>query len=228
MRTLRLLVRTARRIDPTIASNPVDAIRIPVPAPREVPPLDLAAWWAKTESLSPQMRRIHRLFLLSGARRSSVLLMRRTDVDLDAGTVTFRHMKVGKPLTVPVGPHVASMLREHLGETAPLSSEWLWPSESGAGHVVEPNRKGLPGPHALRHVARSLLIASSCPYAESAILLGHSLGGGATANYVHAPMLLASLRPHVERYEEYVLGQVARGAVTVSTGAPMAAESSVP
>ena len=52
LRTLRLLVNTARRIDETIGANPVDAVRIPTPGRREVDKLDVADWWARTGALA--------------------------------------------------------------------------------------------------------------------------------------------------------------------------------
>ena len=67
MRTLRAVINTAMRMDETIVSNPVVAIRIPVPKRREVDGLDLEAWWALTEELPPIRRDVHRAMLLTGA-----------------------------------------------------------------------------------------------------------------------------------------------------------------
>lgn len=95
MRTLRAAINTAMRLDETIEGNPVAALRVPVPKRREVDVLDLKSWWIDLEKLSPIRRDLHIAMMLTGARRSSLLQVRRDDVDLERGILTFRHMKVG-------------------------------------------------------------------------------------------------------------------------------------
>lgn len=95
LRTLRALINTARRIDETIGANPIDAVKVPVPGRREVEELDIAGFWKQTATLSPLMRELQRAFLLTGARRSSLLSVRREDVDLEKRVLTFHHMKTG-------------------------------------------------------------------------------------------------------------------------------------
>lgn len=73
MRTLRAVINTALRLDETLTSNPVTFLRLPTPRSRQVDELDLAAWWEKTEELSPIRRDLHRAMLLTGARRASKL-----------------------------------------------------------------------------------------------------------------------------------------------------------
>jgi integrase len=179
MRTLRALINTAMRIDETLTANPVHALRIPMPKRREVDPLDLAAWWAESEKLTPQRRDLHRAFLLTGARRSSILQVRREDVDLEKRVLTFRHMKTGDQMMFPMGEFLTAMLTARLEADAPLNNPWLWPSTSGVRHTTEPKqqRHVLPSPHAYRHHARTLFIAAGVPYAESALLLGQRLPG---------------------------------------------------
>ncbi len=205
LRTVRLAINTAMRIDETIARNPMEAVRIPVPPRREVGTLDLADWWERTGRLSPLMRDLHRATLLTGARRTSILSVRREDVDLEARALTFRHMKSGGELQFPLGEWTAGMLRRRMEADKPLASAWLWPSPTSAsGHMREPKRRGLPGPHALRHHARTLMVAAGVPFSESGLLLGHKLPG-ISANYVHAHQLVEHLRPHAQAYENLVL-----------------------
>ncbi len=208
MRTVRALINTAMRHDETISGNPVDAVRVPATPKRKVEELDLKDFWAKTEKLSGVMRDLHRTFLLTGARRSSVLTVRREDVDLVRQVLTFRHQKTSsEPLLFPMGPWLTEALASRMKEDEPLGSEWLWPSPGSAtGHIAEPKRKDLPSPHALRHVARSLMIAAGVPYAESALLLGQRLPG-ASGGYVHPQMLVESLRHHSTKYEGLILNQ---------------------
>ena len=210
-RVLRALINTAMRIDETIQRNPVDAVRIPVTPKRKVQELDVAEFWAQTDALTPQLRDLQRTFLLTGARRASVLPVRREDVDLDRRILTFTHLKTSaEGLLFPMGLFLTKMLAKRMEEDKPLNSEWLWPSAtSKLGHLHVPNKRGMPGPHTLRHHARTQMIAAGVPYAESAMLLGHRLPG-ATGQYVHRTHLIEALRPHAEAYENYVLANVGK------------------
>jgi integrase len=207
MRTLRAVINTAMRLDETIPANPVAAIRLPTPKRREVDAIDLAAWWATTETLSPIRRDLHRAFMLTGARRSSLLQVRRNDVDFERSIILFRHMKTSdQSMMFPMGNFLRDMLKARLEADAPLNSEWLWPSPTSAsGKVEEPKepRRDLPSPHEYRHLARTMFIAAGVPYAESALLLGQKLPG-ASGGYVHAEHLVEHLRPHAQALEDKV------------------------
>lgn len=173
MRTLRAAINTAMRIDETIGGNPVAALRIPSPKRREVDALDLKAWRADVQRLTPIRRDLHVAMMLTGARRSSIVQVRREDLVVDPGILTFRHMKTGGQMLFPMGRRLTTMMIARMAEDGPLNSPWLWPSPtSTCGHVTEPKENGLPSPHAYRHHARTLYIASGVPYAESALLLG--------------------------------------------------------
>ncbi|QPC85707.1 integrase [Mesorhizobium sp. NBSH29] len=207
MRTLRAVINTAMRMDQSITSNPVSAIRIPMPKRREVESLDLVAWWRESEILSPIRRDLHRAMLLTGARRSSILQVRRSDVDLEKNILTFDHMKTGGRMLFPMGTWLAGMIHDRLAEDEPLNNPWLWPSPlSSSGHVTEPKEDSpdLPSPHEYRHHARTMFIAAGVPYAESALLLGQRLPG-ASGGYVHAEHLVEHLRPHAQALEDKVL-----------------------
>jgi integrase len=207
MRTLRALINTAMRLDETIKANPVSALRVPTSNRREVDAINLGAWWIETEKCGPIRRDLHRAMMLTGARRSSILRVKREDVDLEKNILTFRHMKTGGQMMFPMGKRLAAMIADRLAEDAPLNSDWLWPSmSSGCGHITEPKeqRRDLPSPHEYRHHARTLFIAAGVPYAESALLLGQRLPG-ASGGYVHAEHLVEHLRPHAQALENFVL-----------------------
>lgn len=205
MRTVRAIINTARRHDETIEGNPVDAIRVPATARRQVDELDVAAFWGQTETSSDVMRDLHRTFLLTGARRSSLLGVKRADFDPEPGILTFTHMKVGEAWSFPTGRWLTKMLTERMDSDEPLASEWLWPSPTSAcGRIAEPKRKGIPSPHALRHHARTFMIAAGVPYAEGALLLGQRLPG-ASGGYVHQSHLVEALRPHAQALEDHIL-----------------------
>lgn len=207
MRTVRALVNTARRHDETIGANPVDAIRVPATPKREVGQLDVAGFWSVTETMSPLMRDLQRAFLLTGARRTSLLGVRRADFDAGRGVLTFAHMKTGGSWSFPTGRWLTETLAARMEEDAPLNSLWLWPSPGAAsGHVAEPKRGGVPSPHALRHHCRTMMIAAGVPYAEGALLLGQRLPG-ASGGYVHQTHLVEALRPHAQALEDLVLSR---------------------
>ena len=185
--------------------NPVDAIRVPATPKRKVDELDLAGFWATTEAMSGVMRDLQRAFLLTGARRTSLLNVRRADFDAERGVITFRHMKVGGAWSFPTGRWLTALLIARMEEDAPLASEWLWPSPTAeAGHITEPKREGVPSPHALRHHCRTGMIAAGVPYAEGALLLGQRLPG-ASGGYVHQTHLVEALRPHAQALEDHLL-----------------------
>lgn len=205
MRTLRAIVNTAMRIDETLTGNPVAALHVPSTKRRKVLPLDLGEWWERVQDLSPRRQHLHIAMLLTGARRSSILPVKRAEVDLEKRIITFTHMKTSdEPMLFPMGPRLAEMLTERMREDAPLGSEWLWTSPtSRSGHVEEPREDDLPSPHEYRHHARTLLIAAGVPYAESALLLGQKLPG-ASGGYVHQAHLVEHLRTHAEALEAMV------------------------
>ena len=74
-------MNTARRHDETIGANPVDALRVPATPKREVGELDLANFWSTTEAISPLIRDLQWTFLLTGARRTSLLGVKCADFD---------------------------------------------------------------------------------------------------------------------------------------------------
>jgi integrase len=205
MRTLRAVVNTAMRIDETLGSNPVAALHVPSTKRRKVAALDLGAWWDSVQALNPMRRDLHLAMLLTGARRSSILQVKREDVDVARGILTLTHMKTSdEPMQVPIGRKLAVVIEARMEADAPLGSEWLWPSAgSRTGHVMEPREDGLPSPHEYRHHARTLYIAAGVPYAESALLLGQKLPG-ASGGYVHAEHLVEQLRPHAQALEDLV------------------------
>jgi integrase len=193
-------------MDETIGGNPVAALRVPSPKRREVASLDLAAWLTDVERLTPIRRDLHLAMMLTGARRSSIVQVRRDDVDLEKGILTFRHMKTGGQMLFPMGRRLIGILRARMAADVALNSPWLWPSATSAcGHVTEPKEVGLPSPHEYRHHARTLYIASGAPYAESALLLGQKLPG-ASGGYVHAEHLVEHLRKHAQSLENLIYG----------------------
>lgn len=219
MRTLRAVINTAMRIDESLEGNPVAALRVPTTRRRKVPPLDLREWWGKVMELTPARRDLHVAMLLTGARRSSILNVRRQDIDVEGGVLTLTHMKTSdEPLSLPIGWRLSKVLQGRMDEDRPLSSEWLWPSPtSRSGHIEEPKERGLPSPHEYRHHARTLYIQAGVGYAESALLLGQKLPG-ASGGYVHAAHLVEHLRTHAQALEDLVFSAAHPGFTETSDG----------
>lgn len=229
MRTLRAVVNTAMRIDETLEGNPVAALHVPTTKRRRVAPLDLAEWWLRVVKLTPARRDLHLAMMLTGARRSSILQVRREDVDVGRRVLTLTHMKTSdEPLQLPMGERLARLLGARMAADEPLGSEWLWPSPtSRSGHIEEPKEAGLPSPHEYRHHARTLYIAAGVPYAESALLLGQKLPG-ASGGYVHAHHLVEQLRVHAQALEDLVFASVRVRAAEEPAAAPAELEGSRP
>ncbi|MXP09624.1 tyrosine-type recombinase/integrase [Pseudoblastomonas halimionae] len=219
MRTLRAVINTAMRIDESLEGNPVAALRVPTTRRRKVAPLDLREWWGKVTALTPARRDLHVAMLLTGARRSSILNVRREDVDAEGGVLTLTHMKTSDdPLSLPIGWRLSKVLHARMEADRPLNSEWLWPSPtSRSGHIEEPKERGLPSPHEYRHHARTLYIQAGVGYAESALLLGQKLPG-ASGGYVHAEHLVEHLRNHAQALEDLVFAAAHSGFTETSDG----------
>ncbi|MCD1624181.1 tyrosine-type recombinase/integrase [Citromicrobium bathyomarinum] len=219
MRTLRAVINTAMRIDESLEGNPVAALRVPTTRRRKVAPLDLREWWGKVMELTPARRDLHVAMLLTGARRSSILNVRRQDVDVERGVLTLTHMKTSdEPLSLPIGWRLSKVLNARMEADRPLGSEWLWPSPtSRSGHIEEPKERGLPSPHEYRHHARTLYIQAGVGYAESALLLGQKLPG-ASGGYVHAEHLVEHLRKHAQALEDLVFAAAHPGFTETSDG----------
>ena len=162
--------------------------------------------------MSPVRRDLHRTMMLTGARKTTGLLLERDDVDLERRVLRFRHMKVGGEMLYPMGRRLAEIIKARMAADEPLRSDWLWPSPASAsGRVVEAKERssrGVPSPHEYRHLNRTLAIAAGVPYAESALLLGHRLPG-ASGGYVHREHLVEHLRPHAQAVENLILSRAA-------------------
>ncbi|RYG97298.1 MAG: hypothetical protein EON58_10085, partial [Alphaproteobacteria bacterium] len=105
MRTLKAVINTAMKIDESLTSNPVAALYIPTPRRRKVAALHLADWWRLVQNISPVRRDLHIAMLLTGARRSSILQVKRSEVDVENSILTLTHMKTSDdPMKLPIGP----------------------------------------------------------------------------------------------------------------------------
>ncbi len=78
------------------------------------------------------------LLLLTGARRSNLQAMTWRDLDLDGGIWRIGLTKNGTPQNVTLSPEAVATLRAR--ESTRCSSNFVFPSNSRAGHIVEPKK----------------------------------------------------------------------------------------
>ena len=142
--------------------------------------------------------------LLTGARRSNVLMMRWAQVHLDDAEWRIPDTKNGTPQTVTLAPEAVAILSDRLARS---SSEWVFHSSaSKTGHVTEPKaawkriieRAGLKD---LRvHDLRRTLGSWQAGTGASLVLIGKSLNHqSAQSTQVYARLDLDPVRQSVER-----------------------------
>lgn len=173
----------------------------------------LPAWFKAVQQISNRTQSAYlQCLLLTGARRNELAGLRWEDVNLEWKTITIRD-KVEGTRTIPVTPHVDSLLRELqvLNNTPPetvskkskhdvdpdnewVPSPWVFSSPtSGSGRLEEPriahNRAlqafGLPplSIHGLRRSFGSLAEWVECPAGISAQIMGHKPNAIAEKHY---------------------------------------------
>jgi integrase len=191
---LRLVYRRARgrgevQIDPT------DGIEMPEKpgTPRKPPAPDQIT--ALLDAVPAEDRAVWATFMLTGVRRGELLALRWEDVDLDAGTFRversytpgdgYRPPKSRKGVrTVPVGPTLAGILREHRllsgrrdglvfgrREGSPLDSGKL---QDRADEAWKTKKLMRVTPHVCRHLYASVMAAAGVRIDVLSRFMGHS------------------------------------------------------
>jgi integrase len=81
------------------------------------------------------------LSLFTGARQANVLSMRWDQIDFELGTWCIPKTKNGQSQTIPITSQALDVLKlrdKNRDEDNP--SDWVFPSDSASGHLVEPKR----------------------------------------------------------------------------------------
>jgi integrase len=203
MALLRAVYRHARRVDDRLPEDPVGRAVVFNREKRRNYGMDakqVAAWWTATNGISNPVRRaFHRTCLLTGARPGSVAALRWRDVDFDAGVMRFEQAK-GHPYSVPLN----SLVRDVLGNLPRISDEWLFPSDSRAGHVVEWKEHDFLTGHALRHVYRGILAQVGVDGLTGRLLMGHTVSRDVHDGYLDATVIAAGLARASEKVADWI------------------------
>lgn len=157
------------------------------------------------------------LALLLGPRPGEVKALRREDVNLQRGSITFRRSnardktKTGKPRTLPIPAQLRPVLVEAM-EASPC--ELVFPESDGTRQRADKRLSrslrvayalaGLPVPpnlrwYDLRHAAATLLTEAGCMPAVVRKVLGHTPRDTTEGVYLH--LSLEMMRRELERFQ---------------------------
>jgi integrase len=125
-----------------LADNP--AFKLPKPAdetPRErtLTADELQALWRALDDISPIVRSVFRVMLLSAQRRNEVSRMRWADLDRREGwwNIPAELTKTKRPYRVPLTPAMLAIVEDI--EKLSRDPEWVFPRAEGGGPVPETN-----------------------------------------------------------------------------------------
>jgi integrase len=104
---------------------------------------------------------------------------------------------------------LAASLRAYRDGGAVPPSEWVFPSNTKEGRhlvAVKNIREGVRPPHAMRHSFRTTLAELGAAPDQSRLLMGHSMRGDVSRDYItESPLLIESLRPITNAVSEHYL-----------------------
>lgn len=230
IRLLSAVYRWCRKADINLPESPMVVAEIHNIKPRDwaYSPDELSAWWHAIEETKDGKRiergvktlgTIKRIWwltaLFTGARKGSIESLKWADVDLDKKVIRFRVTKGDRPYSIPVSDVLAGLLTRYRDSGDVPPSEWAFPSPVIEGtHLVDvknPN-EGVGPAHRLRHTFRTTLAELGAAPDQARMLMGHSMGGDVSRNYITSPMMVEPLRPIAnavaERYTKIIPGVV--------------------
>lgn len=180
-------------------------------APRDwaLGPAELQEWWRAVSTLSPVKKMWWTAALLTGGRAGSIEALKWENLDLDKKTCRFAVAKGGKAYTIPMSDLLTDLLRDYRdsGQIAP-DEVWVFPSPKAGAHLGHVKNEGVRSPHALRHTYRTSLAQLGCSSDHARLLLGHSMGGDVSRDYISSALVVESLRPITNKVAELYLGIV--------------------
>jgi integrase len=214
VRLLRHMFNMARDWKMVRIDNPAARIKLFSEKPRErylTPEELIKVNDALKQEADWRWRAYFPLALMLGTRRGELCAARWEDVDFKQGTIRLPETKAGHPHLLPL-PQVAITILE--SSSNPTKTGWIFPSESGTGHVVEPakawqrirKRAGVEDVriHDLRHTLASWLVGAG----YNLSLIGRALNHrhiATTERYAH--LALDPIREALERNANLMFGR---------------------
>lgn len=209
-RLLRTIYNYASRRLDDLPPNPCVAIEwFPEREQRDViDPRDLPEWWTAAANLDNPVRAAYWRFLLfSGLRKTDAASIRWSEISHSG--IHRPNPKGGRTraFTVPITNQLRLLLDEARAAGATLypSSDWVFPADSAAGHIIQTCEKAFPTitPHDLRRTyATACIEAGIDPYTVK-MLLNHTPDkGDVTARYIRPS------NEHIERSAQLVADHI--------------------
>lgn len=197
-----------------LPSNPLSHVRKPTPGRGRVrfltPEERTRLLDACKGSQNPYLYPLVLVSLSTGGRKEEVRTLRWSEVDLDAGQLTFLHTKTGKPRTVPLVGEALAVLHA-LAQTRRPSISWVFPRWNGRQPIALQSpwetaraKAGLTDVrlHDLRHTFASYMCMSGATLREIADVLGHA---NIQQTMIYAHLAPSHTRGVVERMAEQFL-----------------------
>ena len=213
VRLLAAVYRWCRDADDSLPEWSRKAAEIHNIKPRDwaYSPDELCAWWHVIEEKKKGERRelgvktlgpIKRMWwltaLFTGARKGSIEALRWADVHLNSKVIRFQVTKGDRPYSIPVSDALAELLTRYQASGDVPPSEWVFPSPAIEGaHLVDVknSNEGVGPAHRLRHTFRTTLAQLGAAPDQSRMLMGHSMGGDVSRDYITSSLVVESLRP---------------------------------
>jgi len=216
VRLLAAVYRWSRDIDDRLPEWPRKAAEIHKIKPRDwaYSADELKAWWSTTgqkdgkkaalgvRTLSPLKKMWWLTALFTGGRKGSIEALRWADVDLQKKILFFRETKGDRPYAVPMADKLVELLAAYRTSEEIPPSEWVFPSPVITdAHIVDvKNRREGVGPaHRMRHTFKTTATGLGIHGDQSKILMGQSLGGDVSRDYITRSEVLESLRADVNK-----------------------------
>ncbi len=211
MRVLKLLHNDVARTH-DLPPNPVSrAVRMNRERARDaaVLPEDMPAMWRALEAIDDPIRRgMWETLLFTGLRSGDMKSMRWSNLG-DDGVLLVPSPKGGadRAFRLPLPRHLLQRLEEVRQFTAPMNSDFVFPSAtSSTGHITEIRRS--PNfdyhPHQFRHSLRSYGLLAGVDEQVLRLLLNHK-DASVTGGYLTKAVVVEPMRKRIEAIAETLL-----------------------
>jgi integrase len=202
-RVIRAIYNHYAKIYPDLPPNPAAVYSPPRIKPRDwaLSDAELVEWWLKVRELDPVKRCAYLTLLFSGARTSSALGLKWSDLDFERRILHFRVSKT-TPYSIPLPEKLADILLEYREKYwLPNEENLVFPSprKKNAPLHFQLKTPGIRPAHSLRHTMRTRLVEAGATPDVAKIALGHSMSGSVSEKYISSHLLLETTRPFLER-----------------------------